>query len=213
MQITPAFEVMKNNGLYQGTRWQYRWAAPQYIDQMIRWVGKDTLSNQLSYFFEKNLYNQGNEPDIHVPFLFNRFGKPESSQQLVRNLLTKEMTHRYGGNSEFKIPYVGRAFKNHPEGYSPEMDEDDGTMSAWYIFASAGFYPLLVGGDSYELVSPIFDSISIDMGNGKTFEIKTKGRKTAEDIIKRITMNGKVVSNYSISHGEMLKGGTLLFQY
>ena len=51
------------------------------------------------------------------------------------------------------------------------------------------------------------------MGNGKTFEIKTKGRKTAEDIIKRITMNGKVVSNYSISHGEMLKGGTLLFQY
>lgn len=28
MQITPAFEVMKNNGLYQGTRWQYRWAAP-----------------------------------------------------------------------------------------------------------------------------------------------------------------------------------------
>ena len=213
MQITPAFEIMKNNGLYQGTRWQYRWAAPQYIDQMIRWVGKDTLSNQLSYFFEKNLYNQGNEPDIHVPFLFNRFGKPESSQQLVRNLLTKEMTHRYGGNSEFKIPYVGRAFKNHPEGYSPEMDEDDGTMSAWYIFASAGFYPLLVGGDSYELVSPIFDRISIDMGNGKTFEIKTKGRKTAEDIIKRITMNGKVVSNYSISHGEMLKGGTLLFQY
>jgi putative alpha-1,2-mannosidase len=55
------------------------------------------------------------------------------------------------------------------------MDEDDGTMSAWYIFASAGFYPLLVGGDSYELVSPIFDRISIDMGNGKTFEIKNKG--------------------------------------
>ena len=213
MEITPAYEVMKNNGLYQGTRWQYRWAAPQYVDQMISWVGKDNLSKQLSYFFDNNLYNQGNEPDIHVPFLFNRFGKPELSQQLVRNLLTKEMTHRYGGNSEFKIPYVGKAFKNHPEGYSPEMDEDDGTMSAWYIFASAGFYPLLVGGDSYELVSPVFDSVSINMGNGKTFEIKTKGRKSAEDIIKGITLNGRPVSNYTLSHKEMLKGGTLLFHY
>jgi putative alpha-1,2-mannosidase len=91
MQITPAFEVMKNNGLYQGTRWQYRWLPPVYRPNDT--LGRQGHScNQLSYFFEKNLYNQGNEPDIHVPFLFNRFGKPESSQQLVRNLLTKEMT-------------------------------------------------------------------------------------------------------------------------
>ena len=67
----------ENNGLYQGSRWQYRWAAPQYVDRMIEWVGRDSLCAQLSYFFDNNLYNQGNEPDIHVPFLFNRFGAPE----------------------------------------------------------------------------------------------------------------------------------------
>ena len=74
MNVTPAFEVMKNNGLYQGTRWQYRWAAPQYIDKMIEWVGQDSLRLQLTYFFDHHLYNQGNEPDIHVPYLFNRLG-------------------------------------------------------------------------------------------------------------------------------------------
>ena len=47
MNVTPAFEVMKNNGLYQGTRWQYRWAAPQYIDKMIEWVGQDSLVRNL----------------------------------------------------------------------------------------------------------------------------------------------------------------------
>ena len=72
MNVTPAFEVMKNNGLYQGTRWQYRWAAPQYIDKMIEWVGQDSLRSQLTYFFDHHLYNQGNEPDIHVPYLFKR---------------------------------------------------------------------------------------------------------------------------------------------
>ena len=50
-------------------------------------------------------------------------------------------------------------------------------------------------------------------GQRKNVRDKEKGRKTPEDIIKRITMNGKVVSNYSISHGEMLKGGALLFHY
>ena len=56
MNVTPAFEVMKNNGLYQGTRWQYRWAAPQYIDKMIEWVGQDSLRLQLTYFFDHHLY-------------------------------------------------------------------------------------------------------------------------------------------------------------
>ena len=139
MNVTPAFEVMKNNGLYQGTRWQYRWAAPQYIDKMIEWVGQDSLRSQLTYFFDHHLYNQGNEPDIHVPYLFNRLGAPEKTQQIVRSLMTEPMIHKYGGNSEFKTPYLGKAFKNAPEGYSPEMDEDDGTMSAWYVFGAMRF--------------------------------------------------------------------------
>ena len=91
MNVTPAFEVMKNNGLYQGTRWQYRWAAPQYIDKMIEWVGQDSLRLQLTYFFDHHLYNQGNEPDIHVPYLFNRLGAPEKTQQIVRSLMTEPM--------------------------------------------------------------------------------------------------------------------------
>ncbi|UVV57800.1 glycoside hydrolase family 92 protein [Bacteroides thetaiotaomicron] len=41
---------------------------------MIEWVGQDSLRLQLTYFFDHHLYNQGNEPDIHVPYLFNRLG-------------------------------------------------------------------------------------------------------------------------------------------
>ena len=166
MNVTPAFEVMKNNGLYQGTRWQYRWAAPQYIDKMIEWVGQDSLRLQLTYFFDHHLYNQGNEPDIHVPYLFNRLGAPEKTQQIVRSLMTEPMIHKYGGNSEFKTPYLGKAFKNAPEGYSPEMDEDDGTMSAWYVFGAMGLYPLLVGDEYYDLTSPLFDRVLLRLTNG-----------------------------------------------
>ena len=213
MNVTPAFEVMKNNGLYQGTRWQYRWAAPQYIDKMIEWVGQDSLRLQLTYFFDHHLYNQGNEPDIHVPYLFNRLGAPEKTQQIVRSLMTEPMIHKYGGNSEFKTPYLGKAFKNAPEGYSPEMDEDDGTMSAWYVFGAMGFYPLLVGDEYYDLTSPLFDGVLLRLTNGNVLTIQTEGRKKKDAPIKSIHFNGKKIADYRISHNELIKGGELIYNY
>ena len=214
MTITPEFKVMKNNGLYQGSRWQYRWAAPQYVDRMIEWVGRDTLCAQLSYFFDNNMYNQGNEPDIHVPFLFNRFGAPERSQDIVRRLLTDDnMIHVYGGNGEYPVPYVGRAFKNDPVGYSPEMDEDDGAMSAWYVFSASGFYPMLVGSDVYELVSPIFDKVTVNLSNGKKFVIDTKGRKRPDAPVKYVKLNGKKLPDMQLHHADIVKGGRLTFCY
>ena len=213
MNVTPAFEVMKNNGLYQGTRWQYRWAAPQYIDKMIEWVGQDSLRLQLTYFFDHHLYNQGNEPDIHVPYLFNRLGAPEKTQQIVRSLMTEPMIPKYGGNSEFKTPYLGKAFKNAPEGYSPEMDEDDGTMSAWYVFGAMGLYPLLVGDEYYDLTSPLFDRVLLRLTNGNVLTIQTEGRKKKDAPIKSIHFNGKKIADYRISHNELIKGGELIYNY
>ena len=213
MNVTPAFEVMKNNGLYQGTRWQYRWAAPQYIDKMIEWVGQDSLRLQLTYFFDHHLYNQGNEPDIHVPYLFNRLGAPEKTQQIVRSLMTEPMIHKYGGNSEFKTPYLGKAFKNAPEGYSPEMDEDVGTMSAWYVFGAMGLYPLLVGDEYYDLTSPLFDRVLLRLTNGNVLTIQTEGRKKKDAPIKSIHFNGKKIADYRISHNELIKGGELIYNY
>lgn len=215
MNVDSSYGQMKGNGLYQGTRWQYRWAAPQYIDKMIEYVGsEEILRKQLETFFQENHYNQGNEPDIHVPFLFNRFGAPEKTQDIVRRLLTDDkMIHRYGGNAEFRKPYIGRAFKNAPEGFMLEMDEDDGTMGAWFVFSSMGIYPMLVGAAEYEIVSPIFDKVTINLENGKTFRILTKNRKNINDPIKSMTLNGQVYKKYQLEHAVIENGGTLELNY
>ncbi len=205
MTITDDFTKMKGNGLYQGSRWQYRWAAPHCIDKMIALEGKERLGSEMSEFFDRHLFNQGNEPDIHTPFLFNRFGLPEETQKIVRKLLTDDnMIHIYGGNAEYPEPFVGRAFRNAPDGLAPEMDEDDGTMSAWYIFSSIGLYPVVQGEENYEVFAPIYDKVRIRNGESD-ITIKVKNRKSPEDIIRKVSVNGKPVESYQIPHSA-LKG-------
>ncbi|MHB9143159.1 MAG: glycoside hydrolase domain-containing protein [Paludibacter sp.] len=150
---------------------------------------------------------------IQVPYIFNQLEAPNETQTCVHALLTREIIHKYGGNSEFAKPYFGRAFKNSTEGYMPEMDEDDGTMGAWYVFSAMGMYPLKVGVPEYELVSPIFDKITLKLKNGKTFVIKTKNRKALSDFVKNKTLNGKDFQKWQISHEKVLEGGVLEFVY
>ncbi len=203
MEINDDFAKMKGNGLYQGSRWQYRWAAPHCIDKMIALEGKERLCAELSEFFDRHYFNQGNEPDIHTPFLFNMFGAPEMTQKIVRDLLTDEnMVHIYGGNAEYPEPFIGRAFRNAPDGLAPEMDEDDGTMSAWYIFSSIGLYPAVPGDEKYEVFAPLYDKVRIKNGES-VISIRVKGRKHPEDVVKKITVNGKPVSGYEIPHSAL----------
>ena len=213
MKIDPSFVRMKRNGLYQGTRWQYRWAAPQYLDRMMELHGRDTLLAELTEFFDKHLYNQGNEPDIHVPFLFGRLGDASRTAPIVHDMMLRPVEHIYGGNAEYPEPYVGRAFINQPRGYCPEMDEDDGTMSAWYVFGAMGLYPLIVGQPEYELFSPAFDRIVHTTAPGKQIVISTRGRKSLDQPVKRIMLDGRRLRDFRITHKQLLEGTQLVFVY
>ena len=123
------------------------------------------------------------------------------------------MTHRYGTHGEFQVPYFGKTFKNDPEGFIPEMDDDDGTMSAWYVFASMGLYPMIVGSEMYELTSPIFDEVSINFENGRKVKIVARGRRNPDDTIRKITWNGMEITDYQIAHSQLAQGGELVFEY
>lgn len=215
MNIDASYTKMRGNGLYQGTRWQYRWGAPMFLDRMISLRGKRTLADELNRFFDEELYNQGNEPDIHVPFLFGRLGQPLRTGQVVQRLMQDSITHRYGGNDAYPEPFRGWAFRNATRGYAPEMDEDDGTMSAWYCFAALGLYPTIVGEPVYDLFSPLFDEAVLRMdeaGRVKTV-IRTSGRRSPRQPLKRVTWNGQALPTFQISHARLAKGGQLVFWY
>ena len=209
MTITDNFAQMKNNGMYQGSRWQYRWAMPIYVDRMKEWVDEETLADQLSEFFDRHLFNQGNEPDLQTPFMFNLFGHPERTDAVAHSLLTDDsMVHVYGGNAEFPEPYIGRAFQDKVDGYVLEMDEDDGTMSAWYMFCQMGFYPVCVGTDRYEMFTPLFSKTVLHL-KGHDVTIR---RRCGEAASEKVTVDGRLLDSWTITHAQLTGARKIVFE-
>lgn len=203
-------DIMHGDGLYEGTLWQYRWHVQYDIDGIIEMMGgKENYSQQLEYFFDNNLYNHGNQPDIHVPFMFNFSNKPWLTQKWVNKILTKDMIQCYGTHTKFKTPYNERIYKISPEGYIPEMDDDDGSMSGWYVLASVGLYPVLVGDPVFQLSTPIFDKITIQLPDNKKFTIKVNGLDDQNFYINSANLNGNSFNQLFIRQEDIISGGTL----
>jgi len=205
-------DIMHGDGLYEGTLWQYRWHVQFDFDGIIEMIGsKEKYTEELEYFFENHLYNHGNQPDIQVPFMFNYGTKPWLTQKWVNKILTKDMYQYYGTHEKWDEPYYGRIYKADPVGYIPEMDDDEGTMSGWYVLSAMGIYPVEVGRPHFQISSPIFDKIKIHLPEGKTFEIITHNLSDDNFYIKDASLNGKQFNQTYINNSDIVNGGVLIF--
>ena len=203
-------DVMHGDGLYEGTLWQYRWFVPYDYKWIENEMGgpKEAVA-QLDYFFNHNLFNVGNQPDIHVPFLYYEFGEPWKSQKLVREILLEPTVNHYGTHEKWKEPYIGKVFKAQPEGYIREMDDDAGTMSAWFVLASMGLYPTNVGETSFWILPPVFDEVDIQLSGNKSFRIINRKDSQDDIYIRKATLNGQPYTRSWIEYDDIQKGGTL----
>jgi len=203
-------DIMHGDGLYEGTLWQYRWFVPyDFKWNENEMGGREETVAQLDYFFGNNLFNIGNQPDIHVPFLYYELGEPSKSQKLVRDILLNPTVNYYGTHQKWDKPYIGKVFKDDPEGYIPEMDDDAGTMSAWFLLASMGLYPRNIGETSFWILPPVFDEVKIQLSENKSFKIINRKKSENEIYIQKAVLNGEPLLNSWIDYQDIQNGGTL----
>ncbi|MDP8257614.1 MAG: GH92 family glycosyl hydrolase [Candidatus Alcyoniella australis] len=207
-------DTVHARGLYEGTLWQYRWAVPHDVAGIIELDGgPQQFLDDLIHFFEQELYNQGNEPDIHAPFLFHYAGAPWRSQRLVRSLLCEKVNQWYGTHEKWSAPYHGRIFRLDPEGMIPEMDDDAGTMSAWFALAALGLYQVTVGEPVYLLGAPIFPRVSLRPRNSQDeFVIEARGLSVENVYIQSATLDSEPLSRAWLTYDQIAAGGELILQ-
>jgi predicted alpha-1,2-mannosidase len=200
----------------EGSSWHYTWSVFQDPKGLIDLMGgnesfvakldsvftMEPIFDYSYYGFEiheitemvlanMGQYAHGNQPIQHAIYLYNYAGEPWKAQQRLREVMTKL--------------------------YSPEPDglcgdEDNGQTSAWYVFSAMGFYPVCPGTTQYVFGSPLFDEITLNLENGKTFKINALDN-TAENLyIDEISINKKIESRNYIDHKTIRKGGELVFK-
>ena len=133
-------------------------------------------------------FSMGNEPSLHIPYIYNYLGAPWKTQKRVRMLLDTWFT-----DTTLGMP----------------GDEDGGGMSAFVVFSMMGFYPVTPGVPIYNLCSPVFDRITIQLHNGKQFQIICRNNSRANKYLQSIRLNGKALNQVWFRHADLVKGGTL----
>jgi predicted alpha-1,2-mannosidase len=203
-------KVVDDDYLYEGTMWQYRWTVPYDLPgQTVLIGGRERSAELLKALFDDSLFTIANEPDINYPYLFDYLGQPWLTQFYVHRILLDPMTNIYGSHDYYSTPVVQKAFRATPDGLLPEMDDDGGTMSAWFVLSSAGIYPLTIGEPFYFLTAPIFQHVVFRLSNGKTFEIDVDGNPARNCYIQSATLNGRKMTRAWLREKEIRAGGKL----
>lgn len=173
----------------EGAPCHYTWYVPQDpYGLMALMGGREVYAAKLDSMFTEGRYWHGNEPCHQVAFMFNYAGQPWKTQQAVRHILDTE-------------------YHNTPGGLAG--NDDAGQMSAWYVFAAMGFYPVCPGTPYYMLASPSFPVVTLYPEGGRPFTVKAKGASARNIYIQRATLNGRPYTRNYLNHADIVQGGVL----
>jgi predicted alpha-1,2-mannosidase len=166
--------------------------AEAHLDQLFREpLGRSRYEFQAKFPDSTSMVGQfsmGNEPSFAIPYIYDRVGAPWKAQARVRMLLDTFFTDTLHG-----IP----------------GDEDGGGMSAFVVFSMMGFYPVTPGIPVYDIVSPVFEKVTIHLENGKDFVILAPGASRRNKYVQKIVLNGKPLDRVWFRHADIAQGGVL----
>ena len=213
---TPDFRPGAWGGPFiEGNAWHYNWSVQQDIAGLIGLYGSnEAFVAKMDEMFETKpiidfgfygeVYNEmvemvladmgqyehGNQPIHHAAYLYNYAGQPWKTQQKVREIMDK-------------------LYNTGPRGYPG--DEDQGSMSAWYVLSALGIYSVTPGTSEYVIGSPLFRKAVITMEDGKKFTIEARDNSADNVYIQSASLNGKPLDKNYIDYKDIVRGGSLLF--
>ena len=181
-------------GFHEGSAWNYTFYVPHDIAGLAKLMGgRKQFVDKLQMVFDKNLYDPANEPDIAYPYLFSYFkGEEWRTQQIVSRLLQKY-------------------YKAQPDGIPG--NDDCGTMSAWALFSMMGLYPDCPGSPYYTLTTPVFSKVTLHLDPryypDGDIVITTDRTSPSQLYIDSMTLGGKRLNGYRVSHKQLVEGRML----
>lgn len=212
--ITPFNPSRPWVGFQEGNAWQYTFYVPHQPQELVKTIGKERFNTRLDSIFIvsqantfgggttvdafagiSGMYNHGNQPNLHISWLFNFSGRPWLTQKWVRTICNE-----FYGTGEI-------------HGYGYGQDEDQGQLGAWYVMSSIGLFDVKGLSDSapsYQIGSPLFDRITISHpSRQQPFIIEVENNNPENIYVQELRLNGKRLDSYSLPYPQLTAGGKL----
>ena len=191
----------------ESNAWHYFWSVQHDIKGLVSLTGgQDKFAAKLDSMFTYipagneelpifstgmiGQYAHGNEPSHHVIYLYNKVRQPWKAQKYVAQVMHD-------------------LYFNAPAGLCG--NEDCGQMSAWYVFSAMGFYPVNPVSGEYEIGTPLFPEMRLNLGNGKTFTVLAPNVSRENIYIQSVKINGQPYDKSYITHQQIMDGSTIEF--
>ena len=209
------YEVWR--GFQEGNAFQYTFYVPHDPAGLIEKIGEEKFNDRLNDLFEKasetgfgggktidafagirSVYNHGNQPSLHISWLFNFSGAPWLSQKWVRQIC----------NDFYGTEGI--------HGYGYGQDEDQGQLGAWFVMAGMGMFDVKGGSDAepnVQFVAPLFKRVVIKLDQkyfkGDQFIIEVEGDPSSQPYIRSATLNGESWNSCQFPWKTFIEGGIL----
>ncbi len=138
---------------------------------------------------------QSNQVSHHIPYAWLFAGRPDRTQETVREILARLWT----GNQ------IGQGYHG---------DEDNGEMSAWYVLSALGLYPLEIGSPRWAVTSPLFERAVVHRPDGDLV-VEAPGAADHWYVAGLDVSDGagvtRAVTVPSVDHGDLTGGAALRF--
>ena len=191
----------------ESNAWHYFWSVQHDIKGLVSLTGGQDkfvakLDSMFTYIPAGNeelpifstgmigQYAHGNEPSHHVIYLYNKVRQPWKTQKYAAQVMHE-------------------LYFNAPAGLCG--NEDCGQMSAWYVFSAMGFYPVNPVSGEYEIGTPLFPEMRLNLDNGKTFTVLAPNVSRENIYIQSVKVNGKPYDKSYITHQQIMDGATVEF--
>ncbi len=203
--FNPFHAVHQHDDYTEGNAWQYTWLVSHDVHGLIDLFGgeKPFLQKLDSLFVAEGdlgegaspdisgligQYAHGNEPSHHIIYMYNYAGQPWKAAPLLRKVFSE-------------------MYRDGLDGLSG--NEDVGQMSAWYVLSSMGLYQVEPAGGRYIIGSPLFDSVEMNVGNGRTFKVTARNNSAENIYVQSAKLNGKKYTKSYVDFKDIVCGGEL----
>jgi len=201
-----------DNDFTEGNSLQYSWHVMHDLDGLVSLLGgRKAAGERLDRLFSMQasaqeqsydvcgligMYAHGNEVSHHIPYVYAFTDRPSRTAEVIHEILATQ--------------------------YAPKPDglcgnDDCGQMSAWYIFAVLGFYPVDPCNAGYVLGVPQVPFVRVRLSNGKNLDVVAKNFGEENRYVKSVEFRAADGSapkrlKGTISHAEVMGGGVLTFE-